>query len=114
MENEKEIVTLYRTVLIDVYDKNPYKQAETEDGLTLSDEFINSDSGQIDKKDFYIECAKVIEAGPECKYVKPGDDVLIDIRTMSPIPFYGKVYWVLDEGAVKAVIGTGLKERISK
>ena len=77
MENEKEIMPVYRNVLIDIYDVNPYKTNKTEDGLDISDEFINSDSGQIAKKDFYIECAKVLETGPKCEFVKSGDDVLI-------------------------------------
>lgn len=103
MEN-KEIKVLYRNLLVDVYDENPYKNKTTEGGLQLSDEFVNPDSGQVDKRDFYIECAKVLEVGDECKFVKPGDDVLIDIRTMNPIPFFGNIYWLLDEAAVRAVI----------
>lgn len=103
MEN-KEIKVLYRNILVDIYDENPYKNRVTEGGLQLSDEFVNPDSGQIDKRDFYIECGKVLEVGDECKYVKAGDDVLIDIRSMSPIPFFGGMYFILDEAAVRAVI----------
>lgn len=114
MDNMKEIMPLYRSVLIDVYDVNPYKVNKTEDGLDLSDEFINSDSGQVDKKDFFIECAKVLEVGPKCEFVQPEDDVMIDIRSISPVPFFGKVYWLVDECAIKAVINEGLKERLKK
>lgn len=103
MEN-KEVKVLYRNVLIDVYDENPYKNKVTEGGLELSNEYVNPDSGQIDKRDFYIECAKVLEVGDDCKFVSAGNDVLVDIRTMSPIPFFGKIYWILDEAAIKAVI----------
>lgn len=111
---QKEIMPVYRNVLIDVYDENPYKVNKTEEGLDLNEDFINSDSGQIDKKDFFVECAKVLEVGPECKFVRPEDDILVDIRTMTPIPFYGKIYWLIDEGAVRAVINNNLTERFQK
>lgn len=114
-QNEmKEMMPVYRNIIIDIYDENPYKINETEDGLELSDEFINSDSGQVSKKDFYIECAKVIEVGPKCEFVKAGDDVMIDIRSISPIPFYKNCWWLVDEQAVKAVINEGLKNRLKK
>ena len=114
MENEKEIMPVYRNVLIDIYDVNPYKTNKTEDGLDISDEFINSDSGQIAKKDFYIECAKVLETGPKCEFVKSGDDVMIDIRSINPITFHGQIYWLVDEQAIKAVINENLKTRLNK
>lgn len=114
MENEKEIMPVYRNILIDVYDENPYKVNKTKDGLDISDEFINSDSGQIDKKDFFIECGKVLETGPKCEFVKPDDDIIVDLRCLTPIPFYGKIYWLVDELSVKAVINKDLKTRLKK
>ena len=114
METQKEIMPVYRNVIVDVYDENPYKVKTTEEGLELSDEFINPDSGQVDKKDFFIECAQVMDAGTKCEFVRTGDDVMIDIRSISPIPFFGKIYWLVDEAAIKAVISEGLKERFSK
>lgn len=119
MENVKdfskwEIKTVYKNILVDVYDENPYKIAKTEEGLDLTDTFINPDSGQVEEKQMWIECARVIEAGPDCEFVCSGDDVLVDIRTMTPIPFMGKVYWLLNEQAVKAVIAEGLTERFNK
>lgn len=110
----KEMMPVYRNVLIEVYDVNPYEVTQTEEGLDLSDEFINSDSGHVDKRKFYIECAKVLEVGPKCEFVKPGDDVMIDIRSLTPIPFYANCWWLVDEQAVKAVINEGLKDRLKK
>lgn len=46
--------------------------------------FNNPDSGELDTLQELVACAKVIEIGPECKYVKPGDDVYYDPRTCYP------------------------------
>ena len=118
MENENvrnlELKPVYKNIIIDVYDTNPYVRQKTEDGLDLNSDFVNSDSGQVEEKNLVIECAKVMEVGPDCEYVCAGDDVLVDVRALSPIPFLGHYYWLLNEQAVKAVIAEGLTERFKK
>ena len=110
----KELMPVYRNIIVEVYDENPYANKKTEEGLDLNSDFINSDSGQVEEKQLVIECAKVIEVGPECEYVHAGDDVIVDLRTLSPVPFMGNVFWLLNEQAVKAVIAEGLTERFNK
>ena len=114
MNNALELKPIYKNIIVDVYDENPYLNKQTEDGLELNSDFINSDSGQVEAKKLVIECAKVVEVGPDCEFVKPGDDVMINLNSISPIPFMGNCYWLLDEHAVKAVIAEGLTERFKK
>lgn len=112
--NMKEIMPLYKNIIIDIYDENPYKSSKTEEGLDLTETFVNSDSGQVEEKKLFIECAKVIEAGPDCEFIKNEMDVIVDVRSISPIIFCGKCYWLVNEQAIKAAIGEDLKNEFTK
>ena len=109
---EKELKPLFNNVIVDVYDENPYKVKASDDQMNLNcGTFENPDEGIVDKKDFFIQCAKVIETGSECKYVKVDDDVMVDFRTLTPIPMGSNLYFMLNEQSIKAVIAEGLTER---
>lgn len=115
MNNVKEIMPLYSMVMVEIYDENPYEKKETETGLRItSDLRENEDTGMIEKSEFYVRTAKVIEAGPDCKYVQAGDDVLIDTRAMRPIRFMDHMFWNIAEQNLVAVINEGLSERFKK
>jgi len=123
MENENvnaysgynEIMPLYSTLMVDFYDENPYEVKESETGLKLTTGLHESpDSGELEKKDTWFRAANVLEVGPECKYVKPGDDVYADVRGCRPFPFRGHIYWQLAEQNVIAVMANDLHERLKK
>lgn len=115
MNNAKEIMPLYSMVMVELYEENPYEQKETETGLKMVTDLRESeDSGDIEKSDFYVKVAKVVEAGPDCKYVKSGDDVLIDTRAIRPIRFMNNMFWNTAEQNLVAVINEGLSERFKK
>lgn len=112
---KNEIMPLFNNIMILPYKENPYKITETEEGLTLTDgEFENPDSGEIDQKDYYVECGHVIAAGPECKYIKEGDDIFYDIRTIRPVPFLGKGFFHMNEQGVLTVMNNDLEIRFNK
>ena len=115
MENAKEIMPLYTRFMCELYDENPYEKHTTESGLKLTtDKFENPDTGDIDMKDYYTATAHIIEVGPDCKYAKGGDDVLIDMRTLKPVRFMGNVYFMGMEENIIALINEGLAERLNK
>lgn len=106
---------LYSMVMIEPYIENPYEVKESETGLKLTtDQQENPDTGELDKKNFYIVCGKVMEAGPDCKFVKAGDDVMYDARSVRPIRFMGNVYVTVAEPNIATVIGENLSERFKK
>ena len=77
------IMPLYANVILRPYENNPYVEMTSKEGLILTDDQFNSqDSGEVEKLDLMIGCAEVVEVGPDCKYLKPGDDV-----------FYNILYW---------------------
>lgn len=116
MENDnlkKEIMPLFANLLILPYEENPYVKTKTDSGLIITDgQFDNPDSGQRDMKDLYIECGHVIEVGPECKYVKVGDDVFYDCRSMRPVPFMREGFLIGSEINLVAIMNDDLKERL--
>jgi len=111
---EKEIYPIMNNLLIEIYFDNPYKKIVKENEVEMTEDFVNPDSGLVEKLENTAFFGKVIEAGPECEFVKAGDDVLFDHRAVFPAPFFGHDLWVLNEVSVKAIIAEGLSERFKK
>lgn len=104
-------------VLIKPYDKNPYEKLEVrESGIILDDNtptFKNPDSGEEESVDVGIIVAKVIEVGPDCKYVKEGDDIYCQIGSLVPIPFFRQGLATVSEQRILMILNKGLTERFN-
>lgn len=109
-----ECIPLGRKVILMPYPTNPYKKIMQGSIIVEYDgDFLNPDSGEKDKLKELVSCAKVIEVGPECKYVKPGDDVFYDSRTCYPLPLFSLGYLLTDETQILSMLNEGLKERFN-
>lgn len=107
-----EFLPMWSRVVLLAYPENPYKKImEGNIIVDYNGEFLNPDSGEMDRMPPGVACAKVIEVGPKCEYLKPGDDVYYDNRTVQPIPFMNMGYITTHEQSIIAVINEGLKER---
>lgn len=109
-----EIMPVNINIIILPYPTNPYKKMVSKGGLLIgeySGSFQNPDSGEGDTLNLGIGCAKVIEVGPACKYIKSGDDVFYDTRVQKPIPFMGCGYFLTNEQNIICVMNEGLTER---
>ena len=112
---KKYIMPLYTTLLVEFYNENPYEVKQTETGLKLTTGMHeSSDSGEIEQKDTWYRVAKVLEVGPDCKYVHAGDDVYLDVRSCRPFPWMGGIYWNAAEQNVIAVMGVDLPDSFKK
>ena len=112
MKEMKEIMPIGFNLMVEPYVTNPYMSNETKGGLKLSDgEFFNPDSGEKDKLKQDLICAKVIEVGHKCEFVKEGDEVIFDVRVSKPIPFMNKGFLLTNEPNILCVINENLKER---
>ena len=97
-----EIIPCNVGVVVKPYDSNPYRMIErTESGLIIgiqsSQEYQSDESGETERNDEYIACAKVIAVGPFCKNVKAGEDVFVVKHILKPIPFRKQNLWEVDE-----------------
>lgn len=109
-----EMLPMGSKVILAAYPKNPYRKIM--DGSIITDwdgSFLNPDTGEMDKQKELIGCAEVIEVGPECKYLKPGDDVYYDTRTVYPVPFMSLGYILTIEGSILCVLNDKLKQRFN-
>jgi hypothetical protein len=109
-----EMLPMGNKVILLPYPKNPYRKLIQ--GSLIVDytgDFINPDSGEKDKLNELVGCAKVIEVGPEAKYVKAGDDVFYDTRTVYPVPFMSLGYILTSEPQILCFLNEQLKERIT-
>jgi len=107
-----ELIPMGAKVVLLPYPRNPYKKVIAGKIIVeYNGEFNNPDSGEKDTLKEMVGCAKVIEVGPECKYVKPGDDIYYDTRTCYPLPFMTLGYMLTTEPQILAVINEGLKAR---
>jgi hypothetical protein len=110
-----EMVPLLNKVILLPYPTNPYRKLVQ--GKLIVDytgDFLNPDSGEKDTLKELVGCAKVIEIGPEVKYIKPGDDVYYDTRTVYPIPFMSLGYRLTTEPQILCILNQGLKDRLDK
>jgi hypothetical protein len=108
-----EMIPLYNKVLILPYPRNPYKKIVNESGLIVeyNGSFKNPDTGEMDTMKELIGCAKVIETGPECKYLKQGDDIFYDTRSALPVPMMSLGYLLIHEAQALCALNENLTER---
>lgn len=110
-----EMLPLGHHIVVLPYPENPYSR-KIQNGILLDSAgiFDNPDSGSKEKMKEGIVCAKVIEVGPETKYVNVGDDIYYPNHTASPIPFFRMGYKLVSEFSVITVIGSNLTERFKE
>ena len=109
-----EMLPMMNNIILQPYPVNPYRKVV--EGSLIVDytgAFKNPDSGEDDKLQELVGCAKIIEVGPECKYLKPGDDVYYDTRTVYPVPFMSMGYRLTSEPQILCVLNEKLKERFN-
>lgn len=107
-----ELLPMFDKIILLPYPENPYRKL-VQNGIIVdyTGTFNNPDSGEKDKLDLFIGCAKIIEVGPMTKYLKPGDDIFYDNRTVYPVPFMSMGYKLTSETQVLCVLNDKLKER---
>lgn len=110
-----ELIPNRDKVMLMPYASNPYKQILTESGLYVENtgEFLNPDTGEMDRMQEGVACYKVIEVGPETKYAKIGDDVFCIANATTPVPFMSRGYRLTAEGNILVFINSDLKKRFN-
>lgn len=108
-------------IVVKQYAKNPYNVLKVESGLitgganTIFDSLhFNQESGEIQEDDRGIVVGKVIEVGPDCKYVEAGDDIFyIGFSAgVVPFPFFDQGFEIVSEQNIIVIVNEQLKERI--
>ena len=96
-ENKKVQATGF-TVIFTKYKKNPYRKYKSGAGLIMDvDSFHLNEAGEMEQDEMGVICCHVVSVGPECKYVKEGDDIYIRNVGAAPVPFDYRGYWAISE-----------------
>lgn len=107
-----ELLPMLDKIIILPYPRNPYKKAIQGSILVeYNGDFVNPDSGEKDNLKEFVGCGQVIEVGPLAKYLKIGDDVFYDTRSVYPVPFMSMGYKLTSEVQILCVLNDGLKAR---
>lgn len=112
-----EIMPQGMYILCRPYLTNPYQKVEVKGNIVVpiyDGTFVNPDSGKLDKEEQLSVVANVIEVGPLCKWVKPGDDIYYRKSQGIPVPFFRQGFEVVAETQVQVIINEGLKARFEQ
>lgn len=114
-----EIKPLFNRIMVKPFAANPFQKLTIENGiitdiggLNPNIEF-NNDTGEYQERDQNIIVATVVEVGPECKYIRPGDTVFYLKQLPTPVPFFKQGFWTLKEENIIAVVNENLTERFN-
>lgn len=118
--NGLEIMPVFNYLIVKPYEQNPYQKIQVSStGLIydlggMTPEYKNRDNGEIEEEENFIVVGKVIEVGPETKYVREGDDIFFTKPSQTPIPFFKQGLVYVSEQRVLAVVNEKLRTRFQK
>lgn len=114
-----EIAPVYEGVLIKPYEENPFQRIKKEGNIIVDlggqkPSYKSNDTGEWEEEESFIKVGLVIEVGPTCKYIKPGDAVMWRKPSETPVPFYKQGLVLVNEHSIMVAINEGLTERYGK
>jgi hypothetical protein len=104
-EDDLDIAATGYTIIFKPYKKNPHrKMKKSASGLIITDDIFagigkSQDSGENEESEPFIQCGRAISVGPECKYVKVGEDFYFR-NSKVPVPFNNLGYFAISENNV--------------
>ena len=107
-------------VLIKPFEVNPFQQIKVSDSGLIIDtggytpQAKSNDTGEWEELEQAIAVGTVLDAGPDCKYLKEGDAVFYQRVAAVPVHFFKQGFHTVSETQVIAVVNEGLTERFNK
>lgn len=116
-----QIYPIANYVIVRPFKENPFQKVKIDEktGLILSTgglipEYKRNDSGEFEEAEQVIKTGVVIQAGPECKWIKDGDTIMWAVMSEVVIPFYNFGFRLVNENRAICVINDDLEERFKK
>lgn len=113
-----QIYPIANYVIVRPFKENPFQKVKIDEktGLILSTgglipEYKRNDSGEFEEAEQVIKTGVVIQAGPECKWLKDGDTIMWAVMSEVVIPFYNFGFRLVNENRAICVINDDLEER---
>lgn len=113
-----EILPYGTRLLIKPYNQNPYQKIKVADSGLILDTggyapiIKSNETGDFEEERAGIVVGKIIEIGPEVKYMRAGDDVFYRPETSVPVPFFKQGLVSLAENQVVVHVNEKLTDRL--
>lgn len=118
--NGVQIMPIGNYVIVRPFKENPFQKVQIDEksGLILSTgglipEYKSNETGEYEEAEQVIKVGVVIEAGPECKWLKSGDTIMWTTMSEMVIPFYNFGFKLVNETRALCVINDDLTERFN-
>lgn len=115
--NNLQMKPLGNYVIVKPYATNPFQQIKkTDSGIILdlggmAPEIKSNETGEYEEEELYVKTGVVIEAAPECKYVRVGDTIFWTKPSEVMIPFFKQGLMLVNETRILAIINSDLDSR---
>ena len=116
-----QIYPIANYVIVRPFKENPFQKVKIDEktGIILSTgglipEYKRNDSGEFEEAEQVIKTGVVIQAGPECKWLKDGDTIMWAVMSEVVVPFYNFGFRLVNENRAICVINDDLEERFKK
>lgn len=112
-----ELKVINNNILVRPFAENPFQRIKkTASGFIYDLEgykpmYKSNETGEEEEEQSLITVGEVIEAGNECKYIRPGDTVFYTTVSAVAVPFFRQGFEMINENRVIAVVNTKLTER---
>lgn len=115
-----EIKAIGSNILVRPFSENPFQRITVSESGIITDLggqkpiYKSNETGEYEEEENLIHVGEVIDAGPECKWIKDGDVVYFTKTSEVPVPFFKQGLVMINEIRVMAVINEGLTARFNK
>lgn len=118
--NGVQIMPVANYVIVRPFKENPFQRVKVDSssGLIVDlggmvPEYKSNESGEYEEAEQVIKVGVVIEAGPECKWLRSGDTIMWAKMSEVVVPFYNFGFRLVNETRAICVINDDLNERFN-
>lgn len=118
--NGVQIMPIANYVIVRPFKENPFQRVKVDSssGLIIDlggmvPEYKSNESGEYEEAEQVIKVGVVIEAGPECKWLRSGDTIMWAKMSEVVVPFYNFGFRLVNETRAICVINDDLNERFN-
>lgn len=115
-----QIMPVANYVIVRPFKENPFQKVKVDprSGLIIDlggmvPEYKSNESGEYEEAEQVIKVGVVIEAGPECKWLRSGDTIMWAKMSEVVVPFYNFGFRLVNETRAICVINDDLNERFN-
>ena len=115
-----QIMPVANYVIVRPFKENPFQKVKVDprSGLIIDlggmvPEYKSNESGEYEEAEQVIKVGVVIEAGPECKWLRSGDTIMWTKMSEVVVPFYNFGFRLVNETRAICVINDDLNERFN-